>query len=79
MKQNAGITNCSQKKAKEITREVIEKKGGLKINELQVDLQEDSVYYIIEYLPKDTMLLGGGGKFKVSKSECKIIEIDLYQ
>ena len=79
MKQNTGTMNCNEEKAKELTKEVIEKKGGLKLNELQVDITEDSTYYTIEYLPKDTMMLGGGGKFKVSKSDCKIIEGELYQ
>ena len=71
--------NCNQQNAQVTTDKVIEKKGSLKVIDMNVTVEEDSLHFIIEYLPKDTMILGGGGKFKVLKSDCKIVEQKFYQ
>ncbi len=71
--------NCNQQKAQATTDKLIEKKGNLKVSEMNVKIEKDSLHFVIEYLPKDTMMLGGGGKFKVLKSDCKIVEQKFYQ
>lgn len=76
---NQADMNCNQESAQAITDRVIEKKGSLKVSEMTVTVEEDILHFVIEYLPKDTMILGGGGKFKVLKSDCKIVEQKFYQ
>lgn len=77
--ENRDIMVCNEHNAKKITTAIIEVKGDLKANELTSTIEEDSLHYTIEYLPKDTMMRGGGGKFKVSKSNCEVIESEFYQ
>ena len=76
---NQADMNCNKESAQAITDRVIEKKGSLKVSDMSVKMEEDSLHFVIEYLPKDTMILGGGGKFKVLKSDCKIVEQKFYQ
>lgn len=77
--KNGSIMDCNQKNAIEISSKIIEKKGGMKIIDMNIEIEEDSLHFIIEYLPKDNMMLGGGGKFKVLKSDCSVISSEFYQ
>lgn len=71
--------NCNQLNAKAATDRLIEKKGRNRLVDMTVTIEEDSIYFVVEYTPLDTMKLGGGGKFKVLKSNCKVVEQKFYQ
>ena len=70
---------CSEFKAELLAKKKIEKKGGLDLEELNIQIIEDSLYFEIKFYPKDTKVLGGGGLIKISKSDCKIVEKEFYQ
>lgn len=42
-------------------------------------IKETTCCYIVEYWPKDTMVLGGGVKAVICKKNCEIINCKLYQ
>jgi hypothetical protein len=42
-------------------------------------IKETTCYYIVEYMPKDAMILGGGIIATVCKENCKIIDYKLFQ
>ena len=76
---NQAVMNCNKESAQATTDRLIEKKGGLKASDMNVTVEEDSLHFVIEYLPKDTMIRGGGGKFKFLKSDCTIVEQKFYK
>ena len=69
---------CNKEQAEMLTAKKM-KKAGFDINQMRATVKEDNSYFFIEYLPKDTMSLGGGGNFKVSKKDCEIVNGELYQ
>lgn len=77
--QNQVDMNCDKENAKSISDGLVENKGSLKVSDMIVKIEEDNLHFVIEYLPKDSMILGGGGKFTILKSDCKIVEQKFYQ
>lgn len=71
--------NCDKLHAQEITDSMVEKHIDLNVADMEVQINEDSLYFIIEYLPKNKLTLGNGAKFKVLKSTCTVEESKYYQ
>lgn len=69
---------CNKEQAKQIADRLMKKAGG-DLNDLDVSIQEDSLSFMIKYSLRDTMSLGGGGYFRVSKEDCRVMEEALYQ
>ena len=38
----------------------------------------DSVF-LVQYMPKDTIMRGGGGEIKISKETCELLDVKFYQ
>ncbi|HRP90054.1 MAG TPA: hypothetical protein PKX92_08445 [Edaphocola sp.] len=55
------------------------KKTGYELEILNREITESDTVFIVQYLPKDTLIRGGGGEIKISKKKCKVIEIKRYQ
>lgn len=70
---------CDQEYAKQITDNLIQKTSNLKVKDMDVQIIEDSLFFKIIYSPKNNLYLGGGAKFKLLKSTCKIVESKYYQ
>ena len=60
-------------------------KTGTLLNEYELVITEDSLNYKIEYLLKPKDLLKnilrsrGGGEFRITKLDCKIVDTKIYQ
>lgn len=55
------------------------KKKGYKLNNYRIEESEDTSYYKVEFLLKDTLIDGGGAFFKILKRNCRIVERKYYQ
>lgn len=70
--------DCCLQKVEEITSQVLEKKRIL--DKVRVDsITEDSLFITVIYSLKDERTIGGGAKFKIQKSDCKIVSFKRYQ
>ena len=49
------------------------------IETLDREITETDKSFVVQYLPKDTSIRGGGLQFEVSKEECKVIDVKRYQ
>jgi hypothetical protein len=72
------ITDCNINDVQNISDGLMHKKG-YDLSSLKSKMKELPDCYIISYFPKDSMTLGGGAEIKVSKKECKVIEMARYQ
>lgn len=69
---------CNKEQAKHIADRLMKKAGG-DLNGLDVTIQEGCLSFMVKYSLRDTMSLGGGGYFRVSKEDCRVIDEKLYQ
>jgi hypothetical protein len=70
-------SRCSQDVMYNMVDKLVKKH---KVNhEYKKTIKETSCCYIVEYWPKDTMMLGGGIKAIIYKDNCEIITYRLYQ
>lgn len=72
------MADCNKSEVQKITDDLMRKKG-YDLSSLNKTIDESPDYYVIKYMPKDTMGLGGGAEIKVSKKDCKIVDKKLYQ
>jgi len=70
---SVGLDSCNRKIA-ELQADDFMKKHNKDVNSFSVESKEDSSYYFVYYLPKNIMQLGGGVWYKISKTNCKIVE-----
>jgi hypothetical protein len=50
-----------------------------KLSSYNTRVIEKRAYYLVWYYPKVPHMFGAGGQIKVSKADCKIIGVELYQ
>ena len=55
------------------------KKSGYVLEALCREITETDTVFIVRYLPKDSLIRGGGAEIRVLKKKCKVIEIKRYQ
>ena len=55
------------------------KRKGFSLSQYNCEVVEDSLYYEVKYLLIEKGIDGGGGYFKISKKECKIVKEEYYQ
>lgn len=72
-------TTCNEAEIRKMTNELIDKSGQHDFTEFTIEVSEDSIHYFVMYSPADTLVVGGGGEFKVVKNGCKIVSGTLYQ
>ena len=72
------MVDCNKSEVQKITDDLMRKKG-YDLNSLIIIIDETTDYYIIKYILKDTMSLGGGAEMKILKKDCKIVDGKLYQ
>lgn len=70
---------CSKNEVQKITDDIMTKKGSLQYLNRIIDENFNADFYIIKYMPKDSLSLGGGAEIKVSKKGCTIIDQKFYQ
>ena len=72
------INQCNEIEAGNIA-DCAMKKYKYEIETLNRTVTELDSVFLIQYMPKDTIMIGGGGEIKVSKERCKILDIKFYQ
>ena len=70
-------SRCSQEFMYEMVDKLV-KKNRTEFNYKKM-IKETKCFYIVEYMPKDTMVIGGGIIATICKKECKIISYKLSQ
>jgi hypothetical protein len=78
MTKTDNIEKCNLQNAKALCIKYLEKQNLMTFNP-ELNVTDSLNVYLIEVNPKSKLVKGGGGKFKVSKKDCKIIDVELYQ
>lgn len=78
VKRDMKLSKCDTVSAKEVCKKYLEKKKLLTFDP-KINISDSLNLYIIEIYPESQQIKGGGGKFIVSKIECTILDVELYQ
>lgn len=78
LKAGGNSGKCDLQMAKDVSIQYLEIHQLLTFDP-EIKVKDSSNVFLIEILPVSKFIIGGGGNFRVSNSNCEILSIELYQ